>query len=36
MLDLPIGGTVISKEEIKKAAVLKIEVMKVLLTYLGR
>ena len=26
MLDLPIGGTVIPKEEIKKAPLLKIEV----------
>jgi hypothetical protein len=27
MLDLPIGGTVIPKEEIKKAPLLKIEVI---------
>jgi len=26
MLDLPIGGTTVPKEEIKKAAMLKIEV----------
>lgn len=26
MMDLPLGGTIVPKEEIKKAALLKIEV----------
>lgn len=33
MLDLPIGGTVIPREEIKKAPLLKIEVFYLVVTY---
>lgn len=33
LLDIPIGGTVIPKEEIKKAPILKIEVYKLIEEY---